>query len=49
MISQVVTKLTAASNLQLTYTSVSAPAIASVASGDLLTAELTMTILTEWN
>ncbi len=49
MISGVVTKLTAATNLALNISSVSAPAIASVASGDLLTAELTITILTSWS
>jgi hypothetical protein len=35
--------------LALNISSVSAPAIASVASGDLLTAELTITILTSWS
>ena len=44
----VVTKLNA-SSLVLNISSVSAPAIASVASGDLLTAELTVTILTSWS
>ena len=49
MISSVVTKLTAATNLALNISSVSAPAIASVASGDLLTAEITVSILTSWS
>ena len=49
MISGVVTKLTAATNLALNISSVSAPAIASVASGDLLTSEITVSILTSWS
>jgi hypothetical protein len=49
MISGVVTKLIAATNLSLNISSVSAPAIASVASGDLITAELTLQILTSWS
>ena len=44
----VVTKLNA-SSLVLNISSVSAPAIASVASGDLLTAEITVSILTSWS
>jgi hypothetical protein len=44
----VVTKLNA-SSLVLNISSVSAPAIASVASGDLLTAEITVSILTNWS
>jgi len=44
----VVTKLNA-SSLVLNISSVSAPAIASVASGDLLTAQITVSILTSWS
>jgi len=44
----VVNKLNA-SSLQLNISSVSAPAIASVASGDLLTSEITVSILTSWS
>ena len=44
----VVTKLNA-SSLVLNISSVSAPAITSVASGDLLTAEITVSILTSWS
>ena len=44
----VVNKL-AASSLVLNISSVSAPAIASVASGDLLTSEITVSILTSWS
>lgn len=44
----VVTKL-AASSLVLNISSVSAPAIASIASGDLLTAEITVSTLTSWS
>ena len=44
----VVTKL-AASALVYNISSVSAPAIASVASGDLLTSEITVSILTSWS
>ena len=44
----VVTKLNA-SSLVLNISSVSAPAIASVASGDLLTSEITVSILTSWS
>ncbi len=44
----VVTKL-AASSLVLNISSVSAPAITSAASGDLLTAEITVSILTSWS
>jgi hypothetical protein len=44
----VVTKLNA-SSLVLNISSVSAPAIASMASGDLLTAEITVSILTSWS
>ena len=44
----VVTKLNA-SSLVLNISSVSAPAIASVASGDLLTSEITISILTSWS
>jgi hypothetical protein len=44
----VVTKLNA-SSLVLNISSVSAPAISSVASGDLLTAEITVSILTSWS
>lgn len=44
----VVQKLNA-SALQLNISSVSAPAIASVASGDLLTSEITVSILTSWS
>lgn len=49
MISGVVTKLIAATNLSLNISSVSAPAITSVASGDLITSELTLQILTSWS
>jgi hypothetical protein len=44
----VVTKL-AASSLVLNISSVSAPAITSAASGDLLTSEITVSILTSWS
>ena len=44
----VVNKLNA-SSLVLNISSVSAPAIASVASGDLLTSEITVSILTSWS
>ena len=44
----VVTKL-AASSLVMNITSVSAPAITSAASGDLLTSEITVSILTSWS
>ena len=44
----VVTKL-AASTLVMNITSVSAPAITSAASGDLLTSEITVSILTSWS
>ena len=44
----VVTKLNA-STLLLNISSVSAPAITSVASGDLITAEITVSILTSWS
>jgi len=44
----VVNKLNA-SSLVLNISSVSAPAISSVASGDLLTAEITVSILTSWS
>ena len=44
----VVTKLNA-SSLVLNISSVSAPAITSVASGDLLTSEITVSILTSWS
>jgi len=44
----VVNKLNA-SSLVLNISSVSAPAITSVASGDLLTAEITVSILTSWS
>jgi len=44
----VVNKLNA-SSLVLNISSVSAPAIASVASGDLLTAQITVSILTSWS
>ena len=44
----VVTKLNA-SSLVLNISSVSAPAIASVACGDLLTSEITVSILTRWS
>jgi len=44
----VVNKLNA-SSLVLNISSVSAPAIASVASGDLLTSEITVSILTNWS
>jgi len=44
----VVTKLNA-SSLVLNISSLSAPAITSVASGDLLTAEITVSILTSWS
>jgi hypothetical protein len=44
----VVTKL-AASTLVYNISSVSAPAITSVASGDLLTSEITVSILTSWS
>ena len=39
----------AASNLELNVTSTSAPSIISAASGDLLTAEMTISILTTWS
>jgi hypothetical protein len=44
----VVTKL-AASSLVINISSVSAPAITSAASGDLLTSEITVSILTSWS
>jgi len=44
----VVTKL-AASSLVLNISSVSAPAITNAASGDLLTSEITVSILTSWS
>ena len=44
----VVNKL-AASSLVLNISSVSAPAITSAASGDLLTSEITVSILTSWS
>jgi len=44
----VVTKL-AGSSLVMNITSVSAPAITSAASGDLLTSEITVSILTSWS
>ena len=44
----VVTKL-AASSLVMNISSVSAPAITSAASGDLLTSEITVSILTSWS
>jgi hypothetical protein len=44
----VVTKL-AASTLVYNISSVSAPAITSAASGDLLTSEITLSILTSWS
>ena len=44
----VVTKL-AASSLVLNISSVSAPAITNAASGDLLTSEITVSILTNWS
>ena len=44
----VVNKLNA-SSLVLNISSVSAPAITSVASGDLLTSEITVSILTSWS
>jgi hypothetical protein len=44
----VVTKL-AASTLVMNISSVSAPAITSAASGDLLTSEITVSILTSWS
>jgi len=44
----VVNKL-AASSLVLNISSVSAPAITNAASGDLLTAEITVSILTSWS
>jgi len=44
----VVTKL-AASTLVYNISSVSAPAITSAASGDLLTSEITVSILTSWS
>ena len=44
----VVNKLNASSSV-LNISSVSAPAIASVASGDLLTSEITVSILTSWS
>lgn len=44
----VVTKL-AASSLVLNISSVSAPAITSVASGDLITSTITVSILTSWS
>jgi len=44
----VVNKLNA-SSLVLNISSVSAPAIASMASGDLLTSEITVSILTNWS
>ena len=44
----VVTKL-AASTLVYNISSVSAPAITNAASGDLLTAEITLSILTSWS
>jgi len=44
----VVTKL-AASNLVYNISSVSAPAITNAASGDLLTSEITVSILTSWS
>jgi len=44
----VVTKLNA-SSLVLNISSVSAPAITSVASGDLLTSDITVSILTSWS
>ena len=39
----------ATSNLELNVTSTSAPSIISAASGDLLTAEMTVSILTTWS
>ena len=44
----VVTKLSA-SSLVMNISSVSAPAITSAASGDLLTSEITVSILTSWS
>jgi hypothetical protein len=44
----VVTKI-AASSLVMNISSVSAPAITSAASGDLLTSEITVSILTSWS
>jgi hypothetical protein len=48
MIVAVFNKL-ASSSLSISVTSVSAPAIASVASGDLLTSDITVSILTSWS